>query len=62
MTKREMIMEMVEGLNFAGGNEKVIKNRCKNTKAKIESVYNKYLTTNKTKEDKIICLTLLVVW
>ena len=62
MTKLEMIVEMIDGVKYAGGNERVIKNRCKATKKRIEEVYDYYLKTNKTEEDKVFCINLLVVW
>ena len=61
MTKKQMIMEMIEGLKYVS-NEQVIKNCCKSTKARIEEVYNYYLNSNKTKEDKVFCIKLLIVW
>ena len=61
MTKEQMVKEMIQGLKFCN-NERVIANRCKNKKSKIEEVYNYYLNTNKTKEDKLFCINLLVVW
>lgn len=62
MTKKEMILEMIEGVKFGGGNERVIENRCKARKQRIEEVYNYYLKSNKTIKDKVFCLNLLVVW
>ena len=62
MTKLEMIKEMIDGVKYAGGNERVIKNRCKAPKKRIEEVYNYYLNSNKTEEDKAFCINLLVVW
>ena len=61
MTKKEMIMEIIEGTNFLN-KEKVIENRCKASKERIEKVYNYYLKSNKTKEDKVFCINLLVVF
>ena len=62
MTKQEMVKEMINGVNYVGGNERVIQNRCKALKKRIEEVYNYYLETNKTKEDKVFCINLLVVF
>ena len=62
MTKREMIVEMISGVKYAGGNERVIENRCKAPKKRIEEVYDYYLKSNKTEEDKVFCINLLVVW
>ena len=59
MTKREMIEEMIEGLNFHN-NEMVIENRCKSTKKRIEEVYHYYQKTSKTINDKYFCINLLV--
>ena len=59
MTKREMVKEMIEGLNFRN-NEMVIENRCKSTKKRIEEVYNYYQKTSKTINDKNFCINLLV--
>lgn len=59
MTTKEMVMEMIEGLKFSN-NEKVIENCCKASKERIELVYNYYLKSNKTKEDKLFCISLLV--
>ena len=62
MTKLQMVKEMINGVKYAGGNERVIKNRCKAPKTKIEEVYNYYLKSNKMEEDKVFCINLLVVW
>ena len=59
MTKREMITEMIDGLNYAGGNKRVIDNRCNARKERVTEVYNFYQTTGKTKEDKTFCINLL---
>lgn len=61
MTKTEMIKEMIEGVEF-DNNERVIKNRIQSPKKIIEIVYNCYLNSNKTKEDKIFYINLLVKW
>lgn len=60
MTKRDMILEIIKGINYTN-RKQVLENRCKNTKTKIEEVYNHYLKSNKTLQDKIFCSNLLVV-
>ena len=62
MTKIEMVEEMIDGLNYSGGNKRVIENRCKCTKSRIEEVYNQYLKSKKTKEDKTFFINLLVLF
>ena len=61
MTKREMVLEIINGVNYSNV-ERVIENRCKNKKEKIEDVYSYYLNSSKTKEDKVFCSNLLIVW
>lgn len=59
MTKREMIIEMIDGLYYSGGNKRVIDNRCKARKERVTEVYNFYQKTEKTQSDKAFCINLL---
>lgn len=61
MTKRQMIEEMIKGVNY-DNNNRVIENRIKAKKSRIEEVYNYYQKTNKTKKDKVFCINLLINW
>lgn len=56
MTKKEMIQEMSEGLRIDTNN------RMKNSKERIAEVYNWYLNSKKTLNDKKFCMSLLTVW
>lgn len=58
MTKVEMVQEIIKGLNYPNNN-KVIENITYSKKCKIELVYNYYLKSNRTKDDKIFCINLL---
>ena len=60
MTKRQMIEEMMEGLNYQD-KEKVITNCSKNTFQKIRQVYNDYQKSDKSNEQKNCSIALLEV-
>ncbi len=57
MTKKEMIQEMSVGLRGVD-----INNRLRNTKARVTEVYNWYLNSKQTVNDRKFCMTLLTVW
>lgn len=57
MTKKEMLLEITDGLCGVD-----IDSRMKNSRDKIEEVYNYYLKTNKTDVDKKFCIALLTAW
>ena len=57
MTKKEMIQEMSVGLRGVD-----INNRMRNTKARVTEVYNWYLNSKQTVNDRKFCMTLLTVW
>lgn len=61
MTKKEMIQEMMEGLQYTN-NQKVLENRCKSKLSRVKDVYEYFQNTNKTKEDRLFCINLLVTW
>lgn len=61
MTKREMVEEMIEGLKFSN-NEKIIENRCKQSYKRVKEMYEYYLKSEKTDEDKLFCINLLIKW
>ena len=58
MTKREIIQEIIEGVNYPN-NTRVIDRCIKSDKSWIECVYEYYQHSNKTIEDKLFCINIL---